>query len=300
MKDVLVSIVTVNYRQPEATVAFLESLNNQSFRSYEVILVDNDPLTDYASAFAAVCPSLKLIINKDNIGFAAANNQGMSLAEGSFFFLLNNDTEVTDGFFEKCLAAFDDPQVGAISPLICYYKSGEQIQYAGFTPIDWRGRNKLIGQHQIDCGQFSQEKDTPYAHGAAMILRRDVWEKTGGMSEDFFLYYEELAWSEKIRAAGYRIRVVPQARIYHKASLSTGQDSPLKLYYLTRNRLVFMHKFSNNKLRVLFFLYFFGFVFPLRTFSLWRSGRKKHLNAFIQAVQDWLKGRLGRQVIIGL
>ncbi|WP_373553816.1 glycosyltransferase family 2 protein [Haliscomenobacter sp.] len=300
MKEVLVSIITVNYRQAEATLAFLESLNNQSFRNYEVILVDNAPHLNYSDSFAAICPYLKLIINAENIGFAAANNQGMSLAEGKFFFLLNNDTIVTDGFFEACLLAFEDPEVGAISPLICYDQSGERIQYAGFTALDWRGRNQLIGQNQIDQGQFSTERETPYLHGAAMIVRQSVWEQIGGMSEDFFLYYEELAWSESIRAAGYRIKMVPQARIYHKASLSTGQGSPLKLYYLTRNRLLFMCRYSKLYVLPFFHLYFFGLVVPSRVFYLWRSGQKIHLHAFVQAMQDWFCGRLGHQKIIGL
>lgn len=295
-----ISIITVNYRQPEATIAFLESLQEQSFQNYEVVLIDNAPLLDHSADFSAACPNLKLIINPDNIGFAAANNQGMSIAEGEFFFLLNNDTIVTEGFFETCLEGFNDPEVGALSPLICYYESGERIQYAGFTPLNWRGQNELIGQHQVESGQFQEAKPTPYVHGAAMIIRRAVWETVGGMSEDFFLYYEELAWSEAIRAAGYTIMVVPQARIYHKASLSTGQDSPLKLYYLTRNRLVFMQRYRPMVQRWLFISYFFLLVAPVRVYTLWRSKQNHHLRAFQKALFDWCRGNLGYQNLSSL
>ncbi len=298
MERPTISVITVNYRQPEATMDLLRSICRQSFQDLEIILIDNAPQKDCRAEFEAISPKVQVRVNADNVGFAAANNQGMAMANGQYLFLLNNDTEVSEGFFRECLRPFEDDSVGAISPMICYYERPEIIQYAGFTAVDAWGRNRIIGHRETDLGQFTETCDTPYAHGAAMLLRREVWERVGNMPESFFLYYEELAWSVRIRRAGYRIQVHPIAKVLHKASLSTGRDSPLKTYYLHRNRLQFMWQCAEGPFRrQAFTLYYLMAAFPLHWFRLRRQGRIKHARALAQAVGDALFGRFGFRLI---
>ena len=127
-----------------------------------------------------------------------------------------------------------------VCPKIRFAWGNTPIQYAGYTPLSKITlRNSAIGCGEADNGQYDTPHPTPYAHGAAMMVKREVIDKVGMMPECYFLYYEELDWSMMIRRAGYDIWYEPACTIYHKESQATGQNSPLKSYYMTRNRLLF-------------------------------------------------------------
>jgi GT2 family glycosyltransferase len=103
------------------------------------------------------------------------------------------------------------------------------IQFAGYTPLSSITiRNRAIGCGEEDKGQYDTPHPTPYAHGAAMMVKREAIEKVGLMPECYFLYYEELDWSMMMTRAGYDIWYEPACTIFHKESQSTGQNSPLR------------------------------------------------------------------------
>jgi GT2 family glycosyltransferase len=130
-----------------------------------------------------------------------------------------------------------------VCPKIRFAWDNHPIQFAGYTPLSpITVRNKAIGFGQEDKGQYDTARQTPYAHGAAMMLKREVIDKVGLMPECYFLYYEELDWSMIINRAGYEIWYEPASTIYHKESQSTGQNSPLRTYYITRNRLLLVKR----------------------------------------------------------
>ena len=117
-----------------------------------------------------------------------------------------------------------------------------------------------------------------------MMVSRQAVEKVGMMPEDFFLYYEELDWSEQMKRAGYQIYVEPQATIFHKESVSTGKDSPLKTYYLTRNRILFMRRNATGIMLLLFFLYTLLIMIPKNLLTLALQHQTQHLKAFWQGI----------------
>jgi GT2 family glycosyltransferase len=196
-------------------------------------------------------------------------------------FLVNNDTVIGEGLIEKLLARFSTPNTGMVSPKIRYFDLPDTIQYAGFTQVNpLTGRNVCIGQGEQDQGQHNTARKTPYAHGAAMMLSREVIEKVGLMPEEFFLYYEELDWCEQIRRAGFDIWYEPSATILHKESVSTGKASPLKMEYLTRNRIRFMRRnFGGWKLAA-FLTFFYLVSVPVNTSRLMAAGNWANLRAF--------------------
>ena len=121
-------------------------------------------------------------------------------------------------------------------------------------------RNKAMGCGEVDYGQYNTPHPTPYAHGAAMMVKREVIEKSGLMPECYFLYYEELDWSMMIRRAGYDIWYEPACTIFHKESQTTGQNSPLRTYYITRNRLLFALRNQLGRAKYITYLYLIGLV----------------------------------------
>ena len=239
----------------------------------EVIVVDNASKKDEASIIEERYPAVKVIRSPKNIGFAGGNNLGLKVAHGKYLFFINNDTLIESGKgkvkSEKFASAFEplirrlesDEKIGMVCPKIRFSWGDNPIQFAGYTPLSRITlRNRSIGFGEEDHGQYDQPHPTPYAHGAAMMVKREAIEKAGMMPECYFLYYEELDWSLMIRRAGYDIWYEPASTVYHKESQTTGQESPLRTYYITRNRLLFVHRNNRGASRYLSYLYLITLV----------------------------------------
>ena len=127
---------------------------------------------------------------------------------------------------------------------------------------EFTGRTWAIGLMEPDQGQHEQAGPTWFPHGAAMLVSRAVLERAGSLDDSFFLYYEELDWSMRIRRAGFQIYYQPEALIFHRESMSVGKANTLKVYYHTRNRLWFMRRNVAGLPLLVFYLYYFGLALP--------------------------------------
>jgi GT2 family glycosyltransferase len=282
----LVSIITVNFNQAEVTCALLESLNKITYPNLEVIVVDNHSTEDDPAIIKQRYPNIVFIQNPINYGFAAGNNYGLMRARGEYVMLLNNDTEVPPGFMEPLIAKLENhPEIGAVSPRIKFYYQPDTIQYAGYTPMDKVTiRNFAIGYQEKDRGQYNEDRETAYAHGAAMVVPMRVVKEIGLMSYIFFLYYEEADWCERIQRAGYKIYYVGSSYILHKESVSTGRLSPLKIYYLNRNRIVFMRRNRQGKEYYIALLYQLFIAIPKNAFRYLLKGKAGLFLAYYRAI----------------
>jgi hypothetical protein len=275
----LISMIILNFNQIKVTCEFIESTKKLTYKNYEIILVDNASKEDPTELITTNYPDVKLIVNKENLGFTGGNNVGIKAAKGDYFFVVNNDTEVTADLLERLLEPFAaDPTVGVVSPKIKYFHNPTIIQYAGFTEINpITGRNSCLGDREEDKGQHDTPGYTPYAHGAAMLLRRDVVEKAGSLADIFFIYYEELDWSARIRRAGYNIYYQPKGTIYHKESITMGKESPMKAYYHNRNRILFMRRNSSAGQFALFTVFLVVAIIPKTIVKYIAKGQFTHL-----------------------
>ena len=236
------SIITVNYNGLNDTCELIDSIHFNE--TVEVIVVDNASKDDEASLIQKQYPQVKVIRSKKNLGFAGGNNLGVNAAKGKYLFLINNDTIFKDFNIQALFDRIESsPNIGMVCPKIRFTWGTNPIQFAGYTPLSKiTVRNHAIGYGEEDKGQYNKAHPTPYAHGAAMLIKRDAIDKVGLMPEVFFLYYEELDWSIMFTRAGYEIWYDPACTIYHKESQSTGQNSPLRTYYMTRNRLLLVKR----------------------------------------------------------
>ncbi|MEG2060620.1 MAG: glycosyltransferase family 2 protein [Alistipes sp.] len=239
-----ISVITVNYNGFSLTCALIDSLRQWVTSSLEIIVVDNGSQRDEAALLRARYSDVVVVRSERNLGFAGGNNLGITRATGDYLLLLNNDTEVEDDSLHFLCDTLDTTaSIGVVCPKIRFFAPPRHIQFAGYTPLSSITlRNSLIGFNTPNCAAYDSPHDTPYAHGAAMMIRREAIDQAGLMPELYFLYYEELDWSLRIRAAGYRITYEPRCTVYHKESATTGQQSPLRSYYLTRNRLLFAQR----------------------------------------------------------
>lgn len=282
----LVSIITVNYDQAEVTCALIESLHKISYPNFEIIVIDNASPTDNPKIIKQRYPNVIFIENPINYGFAAGNNFGLMRAKGEYVLLINNDIEVPKGFLEPLVYKLrNNPTIGAVSPKIKFYYQPDTIQYAGFTPFNYvTMRNCAIGYREKDTGQYDHDRETYYAHGAAMLVPMEVVKKVGLMSYIFFLYYEEADWCERIRRAGYTIHFVHNSFVLHKESVTTGKLSTLKTYYLNRNRIVFLRRNTSGKTFYLALLYQLMVAIPKNAFSYLLKGNIKQFYAYYKAI----------------
>lgn len=284
----MISIITVNFNGYSVTVELLQSLERVGFRG-EVIVVDNGSASDEADLLKDRFKWITAIRSETNLGFAGGNNLGILASKGDLIMLLNNDTTVKENFEAQIEHFFTThPLAGAVSPKIKFEYKPLVIQFAGYEELSKITlRNTLIGFKQQDQGQYQTSK-TPYAHGAAMVVRRKVVDNVGLMPENYFLYYEELDWCESIRRAGWEIWYLAEVVVYHKESWSTGKSSPLKTYYLTRNRLIFANRNLKSLNRFLSISYQLLLAVPVKVVKYTLRGDVKHVKSILKAVKDYV------------
>lgn len=259
------SIITINYNGYADTCEMVDSVNKQIHNlTYEIIIVDNASQNSEALLLQQKYPECIVIASEKNLGFAGGNNLGIRQAQGRYLLLLNNDTYFKDNSIHKLIDLMEiNPRIGMISPLIKYAQDEHTIQYAGFTPLSpITLRNKGVGCGDPDNGQYASAYRTAFAHGAAMLLKKDFIKIIGDMPENYFLYYEEMDWCTHLSKKGYEIWVEPRCIVYHKESASAGQNSPLKAFYMTRNRLLYARRNLLPIQRWLSYLYQLGIVLP--------------------------------------
>ena len=284
----LISIITVNFNQPQATLDLLKSIYEcYPKANLEVIVVDNGSAEDHGVEFKNTDLHVLYIRSEKNLGFAGGNNLGIKSAKGEYLFLVNNDTEFTAGLLETLTETLEgNAEIGIISPKINYWDNKQIIQYAGFTKMNYYTcRNECIGQFETDHGQFANiNAETGYVHGAAMMIRRSALKAAGNMAENFFLYYEEMDWCEQIKRSGFKIWINTNALIYHKESLSVGKNSAIKEFFMNRNRILFTRRNATAGQRLFFWFYFICFVTPRNIIKYLTEGTSSFIGVLLKAI----------------
>jgi len=279
----IVSIISVNYNQPQVTVEFLQSvLQTTSHRQTEMILVDNGSNENHEATFRSTYPGLIFIRSEKNLGFAGGNNLGIRQASGKYLLFLNNDTELVPNMVEILIEEFErNPVIGLISPLIMYYDDKEKVQYAGYSKMNYLTARNSGGSKKplLDSSQ-----ETGFVHGAAMMCRMKDLKKVGYMEENYFLYYEELDWCEKFRNAGKKMWFTPKTKIFHKESISVGKESSIKTYFMHRNRMLFIRKNTSLINSFVFSLYYVFFATPKTIIGHYKNGRQDLIPWVLKAI----------------
>jgi GT2 family glycosyltransferase len=282
-----ISIITLNYNQTDITCAFLESTRALDYPNYEILVCDMASTSDPTEKIVGGnYPHTRLLKSRKNLGFAGGNNWGMRQARGEFIFIVNNDTEVTPQILKRLIEPFyQDPEIGVTCPKIKYYSNPNIIQYAGFNPMNvYTGRTTSIGVMEEDVGQYNISRKTSGAHGCAMMVKREIMERVGMFAEKFFLYYEEWDWSARITRANYKIWYTADAEIYHKESLTVGKSNPIKVYYHTRNRILYMRRNSNVFQFIIFTFVFTFFVVPKTIIGYFSKKQYIQLRYFLKGI----------------
>lgn len=255
----LVTLVILNWNGRDDTLACLNSVAQIDYPNYAVVVADNGSSDGSVDAIRIACPSVRIIENRTNLGFAAGNNSAIENALNSgadFVFLLNNDTVVDPGVVSAFVDAADQMPIGGVfGAKIYYYDNKETLWYAGGY---WDSRTLSFNEYgagEIDQGQFDVLEETEWVIGCAMFVRAEVFRTIGLLEPSFFLNNEEIDFCSRAKRAGFSSVYVPGARLWHKVSVSFGgEDSPLKEYFSARNRLLWARRNATLGLRVRIYL----------------------------------------------
>ena len=298
------SIVVLAWNQCDVTLACLDSLSvlNYPANRPEIILVDNGSTDDTTRAVQASCPSVSVLTNKENLGYAGGNNVGLRHAlvqDADYVCILNNDVRVSPDFLAPLLAACQSrPDVGIATPLVAEAVDSQKIWALG-SAVNWKTAEvtRLHAGEPVSVWQFGAPLEVDVASGTAMLVSRQVLEQVGLLDEAFYLYYEETDWCLRARRAGYRILAVPSSVVWHKVSATLGQTSPVIDYYMVRNHLLFIarHAPAADRLRLLGQTVLCD-VLTIAAFTVkpHRGRRLPHRNARVLALRDAFLGRWGR------
>lgn len=249
----LVSIIIVNWNGGEVLRQCLESLAKINYPNWELVIVDNGSTDESITGVMSTTgiTRTKIIKNRENLGFAKANNQGYKKARGKYILLLNNDTRVTSDFLSKLVArAEEDSSIGVIQPKIFLMDRPGYLDNAGsfLTRI---GFFYHWGFLEKDGPEFEQERDIFSAKGACMLIKHSVIEEVGLLQgnklclfdEDFISYFEETDFCWRVWLAGYRVVYYPRAKIYHKVGFTIRRlDTSNINYHYYKNRITALLK----------------------------------------------------------
>ena len=237
------SIVIVNWNTSSLLLQCLDSIyNTGSQYSFEVIVIDNSSSDDSVTLVEKNFPAVILIRNQQNLGFARANNQGLLIARGRYYMLLNSDTIVLPGAIDKLVQAAEcNPHVGVVGPKLLNMNGTVQESWASFPSFlsELTGKNFRFRQ-PVQSFPFSYDVD--WIMGACMLVRAKTVAEVGNLDEDYFFYSEELDWCFRIKKKNWKIWYLADAEVYHLGGGSTNRGSFAQLFYLYQGKILYFQK----------------------------------------------------------
>ena len=282
MKNPLISILVLNLNGKHLLKPCLESIFEQNFTDYELIVVDNNSNDGSAEYIKENFPNITLIENPKNLGFAGGNNTGIKACSGKWIFFLNNDTVLEKNCLDFLTKHIKTEQL-VLMPLMLKADSPEFVDSAGDMLYPW---GYAYRYNNVPANKFLESKEIALACCGAAMFNRELVEKLNGFDEDFFLYYEDVDLSLRARHLGAKVWLVPQAKVFHKGSATVGKKTQSRLYYIERNR--FFTKLKNFPLSTLIKYAPISFICSLYSFILWT--KRGFLGTWIKSRVDMLKG----------
>jgi len=231
------AVAIPNYNGRELLEAVLPSLAAQTYRDFEIVIVDDCSDDDSLAYLQAHWPQVRVLARAERRGVTAALNACLDAASGSELVgLFNNDMELAPDCLAELVAELDrHPEVGSVTPKMLDFTDRGVLDGAGDL-LSWRGGGRRRGNGERDTGQFDTPEDVFGPCGGAALYRRSALERVGGFDESYFAYYEDIDWAFRAQLAGVRCRYVPAAVLYHRGSATLGRGwSDANGYLLWRN-----------------------------------------------------------------
>ncbi|HSH01346.1 MAG TPA: glycosyltransferase family 2 protein [Anaerolineae bacterium] len=239
--------IILNWRQPELTHQCINHLQALPYPHLDILIVDNGSADHSLPYFQQHLPTIPVIPNPANTGFAHGNNLGLRYAQQHnypYTLILNNDAFAEPPMLTNLLA-HATPDIGLISPKILYEPQPDLLWFAGGSQAKYTLDLVNHGRGQPDTPLWST-RDVDYLLGTCWLVNMAALDHVGLLDESYFMYFEDLDWSLRFRQAGYRLRFVADARLHHRVAVSSGgEDTPFRRYHLARSGVHFWRRYAH-------------------------------------------------------
>ncbi|MCF8368085.1 MAG: glycosyltransferase family 2 protein [Bacteroidales bacterium] len=244
-----VALVILNWNGKKFLEDFLPGVIEHSKKDAEVIVADNASTDGSVEFLQSNFPSVRIILNESNGGYAKGYNDALKQIEADYFILLNSDIEVTPGWIKPVIELLEsDPKIAAAQPKLRSYYEREKFEYAGAAGgfVDSFGypfcRGRLFQSLETDTGQYDDIHEVFWATGACLFIKASVFIQLGGFDERFFAHMEEIDLCWRAKNKGYRIMFCPDSVVYHVGGGTLPKKSWRKTHLNIRNNIIMLYK----------------------------------------------------------
>ena len=244
-----VAVVILNWNGQAFLERFLPSVLRTNYGNLQIVVADNASTDNSVAFLTQHYPSVKLIVNDKNYGFAEGYNQALAKVNSDYFVLLNSDVEVPENWIRPVIEMMQsDDNIAAAQPKIKWQQNKAMFEYAGAAGgfIDSFGftfcRGRIFDLLEEDKGQYDDNIPIFWASGAAFFIKSKVWEEVGGLDGDLFAHMEEIDLCWRLKNRGYKVVCCTAAEVYHVGGGTLDASSPFKSYLNFRNNLIIMQK----------------------------------------------------------
>lgn len=245
----MVAIVILNWNGANYLKKFLPSVINSTYSNKRIIVADNASSDDSVLMLKNEFPTVEIIVNSSNEGFAKGYNTALKQVKSDIYVLLNSDVEVTPGWIEPIVKLMQsDKSIAACQPKLLAYNNKSHFEYAGASGgwIDSLGypfaRGRIFDECEKDFGQYDDVEECFWASGASLFIRSEDYHSIGGLDEYFFAHQEEIDLCWRLKNSGKKIFVVPQSVVYHVGGGTLPTGNSRKTFLNFRNNLIMLHK----------------------------------------------------------
>jgi len=293
MSNPRILAIMLNWRQAEMTLTCVRVLREMAYNNLDILVVDNGSADSSAEMLQKKLPTdVELYAMPDNLGFASGCNIGLHQAikgDYEYALLINNDAFAAPDMLINLLAEVA-PDIALLSPKIYYESEPERIWFANGRqhPITLDLRD--TGRGQLDGERWAKSRDVDYLLGTCLLVNLTAVQSVGFFDERYFMYFEDLDWSLRLRQAGYRLRLISDAHLYHRVAVSSGGlESPLRQYYLARSSVMFWRSYARLGRPLIILLFRLGSAIK-RVARLLIRGEIAVISAYLHGLRDGWHG----------
>lgn len=301
-----VAVVVLNWNGKKFLEQFLPSVLCSTYPNLEIIVADNASSDNSVSFVKQIFPTITIVVNQENYGFARGYNEALKHVDADYYVLLNSDVEVEHNWIEPVIEAMEhDPLIAVAQPKLKAFADKGSFEYAGAAGgfIDKYGypfcRGRIFDSLEQDNGQYNTPSEIFWASGAAFFIKRKAWLEVEGFDADFFAHMEEIDLCWRLKNKGYKIVFCPNSTVYHVGGGTLDAENPYKTYLNFRNNLAMLLKNlpSNKKFPILFIRFWLDFISLLKFLADGKYKQARAINkahtAFLGSLSKHHKKRLG-------
>lgn len=283
-----IAVVILNWNGKELLQKFMPSVLRHSAEA-NIYVADNASTDDSIAFLISTYPSVRILKNSENAGYARGYNLALSKLSEDILVLLNSDVEVTPNWLAPFIRAFgDDEKLVAAQPKIRDFNNKSYFEYAGAAGgfLDSLGypfcRGRIFNTVEKDMGQYDEDAEIFWASGACLVVRNSSFKEAGGFDEDFFSHQEEIDLCWRLKATGGKVKYIGNSTVYHVGGATLSSANPKKTFFNFRNSLLML--FKNVKGTKVYWLLFQRMILDGIAATLFLiQGKPRHFLAVLKA-----------------